>query len=162
VVVSPVPFARLSALGRRVVLTHEVTHVATRAAVQVTLPLWIDEGFADYVAYRGSGLSTALLAADVLPAVRAGTARRHLPSTTDFDPAHGDIAPAYADAWLAFDLMARQGTARPKAFYRAAAGLDGGPATVVGAFTGVLHTDEQAFETRWLAHRSAVAAGRVR
>jgi hypothetical protein len=106
-----------------VVLTHELTHVATRATAKVTVPLWVEEGFANYVAYHGSGLAPRVVAAEVLPLVRAGTAEDHLPSTEAFDAARGPIAPAYADAWLAFDLMASGGARRPTAFYRVAVGL---------------------------------------
>jgi hypothetical protein len=167
VVLNPGPFGRLSPLGRRVVLTHELTHVTTRASARVAPPLWVEEGFANYVAYRGSGLSRTLVAADVLPMVRAGTAREHLPEAAAFDPAHGPIAPAYADAWLAFDLMARDGTRRPVEFYRMAAGLDAGTGSVVEqtvprAFDRVLGTDRTDFEIRWRAYRAALADGRQR
>jgi hypothetical protein len=167
VVLNPAPFGRLSPLGRRVVLTHELTHVATRAVSRVTLPLWVEEGFANYVAYRGSGLSRSLVAADVLPLVRAGTAEDHLPEAAAFDPADGAIAPAYADAWLAFDLMAGEGTRRPVEFYRLAAGLSGeagtsADRTLPAAFERVLGTDRAGFETRWRAYRAALAEGRQR
>ncbi|MCB0908446.1 MAG: hypothetical protein KDB63_15140, partial [Nocardioidaceae bacterium] len=51
VVINPGVFASLSPLGRRVVLAHEATHVATSAAASPA-PLWLVEGFADYVALR--------------------------------------------------------------------------------------------------------------
>jgi hypothetical protein len=175
VVLNPSAFGRLSPLGRRVVLTHELTHVATRATARASVPLWVDEGFANYVAYSGSGLAPGVIAADVLPSVRAGTAQERLPTADAFDPGHGRIAPAYADAWLAFDLMARDGPRRPLEFYRVAVGL---PATtgegaaaatrvpgtttatvggVAEAFRRVLGTDQSAFEARWRAYRRSLA-----
>lgn len=158
VVLNPVVFGRLSPLGRRVVLTHEFTHVATRAAVRQAVPLWLEEGFANYVAYRGTRLSPGVVAADVLPLVRAGTAEDRLPGPDAFDPRHASIAPAYADAWLALDLMARDGGRRPLDFYRAAAGLDGAsPGGLAGAFRRVLGTDQPTFEARWRAYRRTVA-----
>jgi hypothetical protein len=163
VVLNPAPFTRLTPLGRRVVLTHELTHVATRATARVSPPLWVEEGFANYVAYRGSGLSRGVIAADVLPFVRAGTAAAHLPTADDFDPARGLIAPAYADAWLAFDLMAADQPRRPVDFFRAAAGIIGSATpprsadqTVAAAFRRVLGTDQGGFEARWRAHREAL------
>ncbi|MCP9984043.1 basic secretory family protein [Actinomadura madurae] len=52
IVVSPTAFGRLNDLGRTVVLTHELTHVATGGARDRRTPLWLIEGFADYVGYR--------------------------------------------------------------------------------------------------------------
>ena len=165
VVLNSGPFARLTATGRRVVLTHELTHVATRASARVTVPLWVEEGFANHVAYRGSGLSRAAIAADVLPMVRIGTASADLPEKAGFDPADGTIAPAYADAWLAFDMMARQGDRKPLDFYRAAVGLDPTAAagslapaeTLAAAFSKVLGTDEDTFSSAWREYREALA-----
>jgi hypothetical protein len=181
VVVNPVPFARLSAIGRRVVLTHELTHVATRAAARITPPLWVEEGFANYVGYRRSGLAPALIAVDLAPLVRNGTAEPRLPSSAAFDPAGGRIAPAYADSWLAFDLMARTDPDRAAAFFRVAAGLPARPATggagaqsppapgvsgpasskqaLAAAFSQVLGTDQARFEATWRRHRAAVLRG---
>jgi hypothetical protein len=128
VVVNASAFSAFGPLGRRVVLTHEVTHVATRATSVVDTPLWIQEGFADYVAYRDTRLSRGVIAADALRLVRAGRTPRHLPSAREFDPSQSRIAPAYAEAWLAMDLIARTGGAREVvAFYRTAAGIDGLP-----------------------------------
>ena len=41
--------------GKQVVLTHETTHVATRADTTAATPLWLSEGYADWVGYRGHG-----------------------------------------------------------------------------------------------------------
>lgn len=124
IVVNATAFAGFGPMGRRVVLTHEVTHVATRAASRIAPPLWLQEGFADYLAYRGTGLPRRVIAGDVLALVRAGRTPTHLPTEADFDPARARIAPAYASAWLALDLIARHGgTPRVVAFYRAAAGI---------------------------------------
>lgn len=66
VVVNPDQANPLSQLELRVLLRHEFTHVAARAT---PAPLWLQEGFADYVGFRGSGLSlrqaAPLLTADV-------------------------------------------------------------------------------------------------
>jgi hypothetical protein len=163
VVLNPGPFARLTELGRRVVLTHELTHVVTRATARVAPPLWVEEGFANYVAYRRAQLPADVVAGDALARVRAGTASDRLPEPDDFDPAHGPIAPAYADAWIAFALIARDGAERPAAFYRAAAGLSGPvdlPAdrALARAFTDVLRTAAPAFEQEWVRYRRTLAA----
>ena len=43
VLLNPDAFAELSSVGRRVVLTHETTHVAARAASTGSLPGWLSE-----------------------------------------------------------------------------------------------------------------------
>jgi len=125
VVINAAAFSAFGPLGRRVVLTHEVTHVATRATTVADVPMWLQEGFADYVAYRGTGLSRGVIADDLLRLVRAGKGPQHLPDAQDFDPSRSRIAPAYAGAWLAMDLIARTGGPREVvAFYREAAGIN--------------------------------------
>ena len=57
VVINRVRAAPLSALELRVLLRHEITHVATRDLTSDSAPLWLVEGFADYVAFHGLGLS---------------------------------------------------------------------------------------------------------
>ena len=140
VIVNPGAFDRLTDVGRRVVLTHELTHVATRATARIPPPLWVEEGFANYVAYhRWPSLDPKKIAEDTLRRVQLGAASSGLPAAEDFDPSRSSIAAAYADAWLAFRLMARTGRSEdPRvavAFYRVAAGLPvtgapspGGPA----------------------------------
>ncbi|WP_327131749.1 hypothetical protein OG311_11690 [Streptomyces sp. NBC_01343] len=108
VVVNPEGWAELGAAGRGVVLTHEVTHVATRAATTARTPLWLSEGFADWAAYRG-GSTTARQGAPALGrAVRAGELPAALPADGAFafggDPQA--LARAYEGAWLACRLIA--------------------------------------------------------
>ncbi|MEV6731826.1 MULTISPECIES: hypothetical protein [unclassified Streptomyces] len=108
VVVNPEGWAELSAAGRGVVLTHEVTHVATRAATSARTPLWLSEGLADWAAYRG-GATTPQQAA---PALARAVRRGELPGTLPADEAFafgGDpeaLARAYEGAWLACRLIA--------------------------------------------------------
>ncbi|MFF8263888.1 hypothetical protein [Streptomyces virginiae] len=108
VVVNPEGYAGLGAEGRRIILTHEVTHVATRAATTATTPLWLSEGFADWAAYRGASTSPAQAAPALARAVRRGGLPGELPGTEDFafggDPEAA--ARAYEGAWLACRLIA--------------------------------------------------------
>ncbi|MFE5723804.1 hypothetical protein [Streptomyces erythrochromogenes] len=108
VVVNPEGYAGLGAEGRRIILTHEVTHVATRAATSVTTPLWLSEGFADRAAYRGTSTTPAQAAPALARAVRRGELPGELPRTEDFafggDP--DAAARAYEGAWLACRLIA--------------------------------------------------------
>jgi hypothetical protein len=124
VVVNPVAFRGLSAVGRAVVLTHELTHVATRADDISAPPVWVDEGFADYVAYLRAPLPVRDVAGDLLNDRKALAALRDLPADRAFDPAAGQVGPAYAAAWLAMRFVAEQGgTPMVVDFYRVAAGL---------------------------------------
>ncbi|MEV6575065.1 hypothetical protein [Streptomyces sp. NPDC051577] len=108
VVVNPEGYAQLSGAGRRIVLTHEVTHVATRAATTAETPLWLSEGFADWVAYRDTASTPAEAAPALGRAVRRGELPAALPSNEAFafggDP--DALARAYEGSWLACRLIA--------------------------------------------------------
>lgn len=120
IVVNPAAFGTLGALGRQVVLSHEMTHVATRATSVTPVPIWLSEGFADYVAYDATTVPTAIVASDVLDRVRAGKGPRRLPGDADFDAGEGDIAAAYEGAWLACRMVAeRHGEKRLVRLYEA-------------------------------------------
>ncbi len=166
VIVNPAGFARLRDSGPDVVLTHELTHVATRAQGPGQVPLWVSEGFADYVSYNGLGLSRRQVADDVLVRVAEGNGPTALPSDSDFDPANGLIAPSYSASWLAMDLIARDhGQDKAVAFYRAQVGVYSGGGTVAGpaplsseeAFRAVLGTDQASFQVLWLEHLESLA-----
>ena len=125
VVVNAQAFSGLTPIGRRAVLTHEFTHVATRASIRTPPPVWVDEGFADYVAYLDTPLTTRDVAADVLASPERVAALSALPADGAFDPAAGDVGPAYAEAWLAMRFVDREGGAPMVVdFFRVAAGLE--------------------------------------
>ncbi len=44
IVINPAAWDSLGELGRRVVITHEMTHVATRASSVQSVPIWLSEG----------------------------------------------------------------------------------------------------------------------
>ena len=166
VVLNPQAFgSEFGQAGRRLVLTHELVHVATRSAAWCSPPIWVEEGFADFVAYRTSGLSRERIASELVAAVRLGRAPAHLPSSEDFDPARNDVAQAYAGAWLAFDMMARAGGAdRAVEFYRSAAGIERhghppakAPQVLEQAYADVLGVDGATFERKWRDYVAAVA-----
>ncbi len=62
-VLDPTPLAALSTVGERIVLTHEITHLATAAATADITPRWLVEGFAEYVANLHTGQPVATAAA---------------------------------------------------------------------------------------------------
>ncbi len=120
ILVNPDTFSRLGQLGRRVVLTHELTHVATRRATGPAVPAWLAEGFADYLGYRDVDLPLALSARELRKDVRAGRVPQALPADGDFAGGNPSLAQAYEQAWLAVRLLAKQhGQAGMLRFYRA-------------------------------------------
>jgi hypothetical protein len=126
VIVEPSGFARLTEAGRRVVMTHELTHVATGAATTGTVPAWLSEGFADYVGYLGTGLPVATVAAELAKDARAGSLPGALPERGDF---RARPAQAYEGAWLACRYIAeRYGEHALVRLYRAALRTGAGPA----------------------------------
>ncbi|GAA3149067.1 hypothetical protein GCM10010466_44990 [Planomonospora alba] len=108
VVVLPSGYARLSEVGRDVVITHELVHVATGATRGGRVPTWLSEGFADYVGYAGTGLDTRTVAAELAAEVRAGVLPEGLPGPADFAPGAPRLAQAYEEAWLACRYVAER------------------------------------------------------
>ncbi|WP_380175101.1 hypothetical protein ACFEMC_07620 [Kineococcus sp. DHX-1] len=107
VVLSTERFATLSPLGRAVVLTHELVHVATRATPRppgAVVPRWLTEGHADHVARRGRDVSAAALAAALL----ADPGEPQVPADADFTATDaGRVQVAYAAAWTLVTSAAR-------------------------------------------------------
>lgn len=106
VIVVPEVFARLNSTGKDVVLAHELTHVV---AGTDGLPVWLYEGFADYVGYRDAGLPLRTAAAELAEEVHAGRLPSELPGPAAFaadgrDPVR--LARAYQEAWLACRFLA--------------------------------------------------------
>jgi hypothetical protein len=130
VVINPKAFTSLQPLGRRVVITHELTHVATRSSTTSPVPIWLTEGMADYVGYSGLDLRRGRVASELLALVRAGKGPKTLPTDVDFDPSRSKIAPSYSASWLAVSrLVDLYGQARVVAFYRAVASAPAGGGT---------------------------------
>jgi hypothetical protein len=149
VLVNPDAFGRLSAFGRQVVLTHETTHVATRLATTPQTPVWLAEGFADWVAYRQSGRTAPEIAPELAEDVRAGRTPTALPADADFGPTAPRLAQAYEGGWLGCRLIADEWSpATLRAVYRDAgtgASLD----SVLKARLGLTAAD---FTARWRAY----------
>jgi len=119
VVINPKAFTALQPIGRRVVITHELTHVASRSSTTSSVPIWLMEGMADYVGYSGLDLPRERIARELLTLVRAGKGPKALPTDIDFDPSRTRIAPSYSGSWLAVSrLVDLYGQAKVVAFYR--------------------------------------------
>lgn len=108
VFVNPDVFGGLRATGAQVVMSHEATHVATGAFTS-TMPLWILEGFADYVALRDVDLPVARSASQIIAEVRKDGAPRALPTADEFGTRTPDLGATYESAWLACRLLAQDG-----------------------------------------------------
>ncbi len=157
IVLNPGAWGTLGAVGRRVVLTHEMTHVATRSSSVLAPPIWLSEGFADYVAYRATPVPLSIVAADILDEVRDDGPPRHLPQDDDFDASRGDIAAAYEGAWLACRMIAEEyGQKRLLRLYMALSDSSGPGWPEETA--EVLGVDERRLERDWRAYLRAKAA----
>ena len=109
VFVNPVIFGQLRPTGSQVVMSHEAVHVATEAATNNTMPLWLLEGFADYVALRDVDLPDATTAGQIIDRVREDGAPDHLPGSAEFDTTTPHLGATYESAWLACRLLADRG-----------------------------------------------------
>lgn len=119
VFVNPQVLDPLRAQGAQVVITHEATHVALNAATSPA-PIWLVEGFADYVALRSQHLPLTTSASRIIALVRRQGAPSHLPGRREFAAAAPNLEARYESAWLACRLLARDGGPRALVgFYRA-------------------------------------------
>lgn len=153
VTVDATALGALTEPAQQALLTHEVTHLATRAPGSTSVPTWLEEGFADYVGLRGSSLPQAQLLAPLVARVRAAGRPTRLPSGADFQPGSATIGAAYTEAWTAVRLLAQtHGEAAVVRLYRAtAAGTGSADANVAAAFRAVLGTTVEAFTLAWRA-----------
>lgn len=152
--INPANWSSLSALGRQVVLTHELTHLAARSVTSRATPTWLAEGLADYVGFRGTGLPPSVVAGTVAASVRAGAPPRHLPTASEFDGGSHDLSSAYERGWLACRLIAeRYGEARLVRLYRVVSGsLQEPAAALAGGLRAVLHLTTAQFVAAWRAY----------
>lgn len=158
IVLNPAAWAVLRAQGRDVVMTHELTHVTVRASTTRAVPLWLSEGFAEYVAYRSLDVPERTVVGAYAPTLRAQGVPRHLPGPAEFEPGAGSVPAAYAQAWEAvLALVESHGEEGVVRFYRAAAGglavtptvLADPEAIVDAALRETLHTSREGVEAAW-------------
>ncbi|MET8979737.1 hypothetical protein ABZX85_29460 [Streptomyces sp. NPDC004539] len=152
IVVNPEAYGTLGDVGRQVVLTHETTHVATRAHTNAATPLWLSEGYADWVGYRGTSRTPDEAAPELRTAVSEGRLPAALPTDADFGFG-GDatrLAQAYEGGWLACRLIAeRWGEDRLNAFYKAVGTHGKRSGAVESALTTVLGVTLPQFTEDW-------------
>ncbi len=152
IIVNPEAYGVLGNFGKQVVLTHETAHVATRAQTSPATPLWLSEGFADWVGYRGTGRTAPQAAPELRRAVRRGELPDALPKDGDFGFGRESarLAESYEGAWLACRMIAdRWGERRLTDFYRAVGAHDERAGAVEDALRDVLGTTPEDFTARW-------------
>ncbi|NLU67679.1 hypothetical protein HCC30_10415 [Streptomyces sp. HNM0574] len=156
VLVNPDAYGELSEEGRRIVLTHEAVHVATRTHTSDSTPMWLSEGLADWIGYRGSDRTPREAAPELTRALRKDGPPRALPSDEDFRFGGGRhvLGRAYEGSRLACELIARDwGESRLAAFY-VAVGRQGkdADAAVDEALRAELGLSRDEFTARWRAY----------
>lgn len=143
--VNPPVFTPLGEQGSQIVMSHEATHVATDAAIS-SMPIWLLEGFADYVALAHVDLPVEVTASQILKQVAKDGPPRTLPGKDEFASENNSLGASYEAAWLACRLIAQTyGEDKLLAFYDRA---DQDSSTTY-AFRSVLGTTEKRFTTRW-------------
>ncbi|HEY5785227.1 MAG TPA: hypothetical protein VIT65_10660 [Microlunatus sp.] len=153
VVVNPEATARLSDLGRDVLLTHEAVHVATRSPGS-TAPTWLVEGYADRIAYRAHPTADTPATEAVRDAVRKQGAPRDWPAEDDFAPDATDLDLSYDLAWTAARSIAMAyGDDALNRFYAA---VDGGASLEEAAEQ--IGSTEKELRQRWRAGLEDLAA----
>lgn len=150
IVFSPESGDRLTDFTRVAVLRHELTHVAARAVTEDGSPMWILEGYADYVGYRGGEGTFGSIAPTLAAAVSADGPPTTLPADADFG-AGGDTARrAYESSWsLAAFVASEYGEQRLADLYRVLAQGKASDAQLDGRIRDVLGVDADEFARSW-------------
>ncbi len=157
-VINPGPFAALSALGRRIVLTHEITHLASAAVTADITPRWLVEGLAEYVANLHTGQPVSVAASELKAELAHGHVPTQLPADSAFSASGTVLAAQYEQAWLACRFIAaKAGQAGLLHFYRSVGtALAPRAQAVASAFRSVLHESQAAFVRQWRAYLHTV------
>ncbi len=151
--VNPQVFGRLGQQGAQIVMSHEAAHVATQAA-NATLPAWLIEGFADYVALAHADLPVEVTASQIIEQVSLDGVPHQLPGPAEFESDNTALGASYEAAWLACKLISDvSGEARLIRFYETA-DRDSGTRT---AFADVLGTTEEEFTADWRDYLARLA-----
>lgn len=93
--------------GAQVVMSHELVHVATDAVRRPVEP-WLLEGFADYVALRGTRLPDRVTLALAIDAARRDGVPDTLPTAAELEPQALDLQARYEESWLACRMIAER------------------------------------------------------
>ncbi|GAB3858656.1 hypothetical protein GCM10028801_19040 [Nocardioides maradonensis] len=154
VFINPVVYRSMDHVAAQVVITHETVHAVTDAPLAAGVPLWLIEGFADYVALSDVSLPLSTTAGGIAQRVRRHGAPHQLPADSDFG-GDNNLDPTYEAAWLACVTIADHAGQRALVrFYRDA--LAGTPvATALPRDTGLTVAS---LTSAWRSKLTAVAA----
>lgn len=160
ITINPGNWSKVDSRGASIVLTHELTHVATAAVTGVQTPKWLSEGFADYVAFHDSGVSVHAVARELAAQVHRSGFGDELPTDRAFRGSAMHLASAYEQGWLACRYIAdRYGQQRLVRFYRAVGTAHASQQRAVGlALHGVLGLTVKQFTARWRRYVNAQVA----
>jgi hypothetical protein len=150
IVVNTNNVVRYNPLNLQILVTHEMTHVATRSLGD-GVPLLLVEGFADWAALKPVGLSLQTTRPALDQRVDSGRFDGTLPGDAEFRS--GDAAVAY-DEGSAFCLWVATtfGAGKLQALYRKFKGSDPpSPDELNRGFRSVLGISRRTAETRWAA-----------
>jgi hypothetical protein len=161
IIVNPDAYALLGSVGKQVVLTHETTHVATRAHTTAATPLWLSEGYADWIGYRGTGRTPTQAAPELYRAVEDGDLPTALPTDKDFgfSSEATKLAQAYEGGWMACRMIQdRWGVDQLGKFYRAVGAHRKRSGAVEDAMKSVLGVTPADFTAEWRDYLKAQLA----
>ncbi|HEU0129572.1 MAG TPA: hypothetical protein VFQ85_01095 [Mycobacteriales bacterium] len=151
VVINPKNF-RPGDATNRMLIRHELTHVALVKRTGPLSPTWLVEGVAEYVGNAGSLIADDRIGGELRDLVDKSGPPAHLPSDSDFGLI-ADAGPAYNEAWLACRYIAlRWGRAALLRLYDRMGDLNGAdhPGTKLATeLRRVLRTDEAALVSGW-------------
>lgn len=154
VFLNPARITELEQTGAQVVVSHEAAHVAL-GATATQLPVWLSEGFADFIALRDVPLPLSTTAAQIARQVRREGPPRALPGDRDFDEESDYFGATYEAAWFACRLLGeRAGEDTLLRFYRDADGVD----DFAGLFRRTFGLSLAQFTKQWRSALSDLAA----
>jgi len=147
-VLNPRALAELTPSGLRIVLQHEITHIASAASTGPSSPRWLIEGFADYVGNLGSAAPVTVAASELRTEIRHGRLPAALPTDAEFGSGSG-LPQVYEQSWLACRLIAaRAGQSGLVTLYRLV-GASPDPTAASAAVARVLHETSATFTAQW-------------
>ena len=104
IVVNPAVFDDLRHKAAQLVISHEVTHAAT-GVTAAAMPLWVAEGFADYVALASGRIPVQRAASQILGYVRKHDVPGRIPTENQFAADRHGLGRTYESAWLIFRML---------------------------------------------------------
>jgi hypothetical protein len=153
-ILNPTALDDLSAVGRRIVLRHEITHLASAASTSDVTPRWLVEGFAEYVGNLGSGQPVITAAAELAKLVRSGHVPAALPDATAFATSGVVLAQAYEESWLACRLIASLAgqPALVRLYRMVGTAITPSDEALAAAMGTILHESVAVFTAQWRAY----------